>query len=63
MFSCFDLLLLLVLEFLLNLRVYLMPFQEYSSLAIVRCYFFISGRVFDVRADLVALISLVEVPG
>ena len=58
MFFCFDLLRLLVLEFLLNSRVYLMPFQEYSSLAIVRFYFFIGGRVCDVRADLVTLVSL-----
>ena len=57
-FFCFDLLRLLVLEFLLNSRVYLMPFQEYSSLAIVRCYFFIGGRVCDVRANLVTLVSL-----
>ena len=57
-FFCFDLLRLLVLEFLLNSRVYLMPFQEYSSFAIVRCYFFIGGRVCDVRADLVTLVSL-----
>ena len=56
--SCFDVLLLLVLEFLLSSRVYLMPFQEYSSLAIVRCQFFIDGRVCNVRADNGSLVSL-----
>ena len=35
--SCFGLVHVLVLEFLLSSRVYLMPFSEYSSLAIVRC--------------------------
>ena len=47
-----------MLEFLLSSRVYLMPFSEYSSLAIVRCYFLIGGRVCDVRADLGSLVSL-----
>ena len=35
-----------------------MPFQEYSSLAIVRCQFFIDGRVCNVRADNGSLVSL-----
>ena len=35
-----------------------MPRWEYSSLATVRCYFFIGGRVCDVRAVLGSLVSL-----
>ena len=56
-FSCFDLLFLLVLEFMLSSRIYLMSFQEYSLLVIVRCQFFIGGRAFDVRADHGSLVS------
>ena len=39
LFSCFDLLFLLVLEFMLSSRIYLLPHQECLSLGIVRCQF------------------------
>lgn len=32
MFSCFNLMILLVLEFMLGSRIYLIPFLEYSCL-------------------------------
>ena len=45
-FSCFHLVFLIVLEFLLTCssRITLMPFLEYSSPAIIRCQFFAGGR-------------------
>ena len=59
--KCFPVLIFcfyLSLEFMLCSRVYLSPFKEYSSLVVVRCQFFIGGRVCDVRADLGTLVSL-----
>ena len=59
LFSCFDFLLLLVLELMLSSRIYLLPYQECYSLGTVRCQFFTGSRVCGVRADLryVLLIS------
>lgn len=46
LFSCFDLMFSLVLEFMLRSRIYLIPFLEYSaSLVLVRWEFFTGGRV------------------
>ena len=58
MFSCFHLVILLVLEFMLTSQIYLSPFLEYSSLAFVRCEFFTGGCVCDVRADIGPVVSL-----
>ena len=56
--SCLDIFILLVLEFMLSSRMYLIPFLEYSCLDLVRCEFFTGGRVFEVRADPISLFSL-----
>ena len=56
--SCFDLLFLLVLEFMPSSRIYLLPHQECYSLGIVRCqFFFTGGRVCGADLRYLGLIS------
>ena len=56
--SCLDIFILIVLEFMLSSRMYLIPFLEYSCLDLVRCEFFTGSRVCEVRADPISLFSL-----